>query len=67
LSSPDPAKTLRDNKQEIDTFFLAMLGAALRTAEKEKRPEDAKRLQMVNELALQVLQDSLPPELRLVN
>ena len=67
LSSSDPAKTLRDNKQEIDTFFLAMLGAALRTAEKEKRPEDVKRLQMVNELALQVLQDNLPPELRLVN
>lgn len=67
LSSPDPAKTLRDNKLEIDTFFLAMLGAALRTAEKEKRPEDVKRLQTVNELALQVLQDSLPPELKLVN
>ena len=67
LSSADPAKTLRDNRQEIDTFFLAMLGAALRTAEKEKRPEDVKRLQLVNELALQVLQDSLPPELKLVN
>ena len=67
LSSSDPAKTLRDNRQEIDTFFLAILGAALRTADQEKRPEDIKRLQMVNELAMQVLQDSLPPELRLVN
>jgi hypothetical protein len=67
LASSDPAKTLRENKQEIDTLFLAMIGAALRSAEKEGKTENVERLKMVNEVALQVLQDSLPPELRLVN
>jgi len=67
LASSDPAQTLRDRKAEIDTLFLAILGTALRNAEKDGQTEDAQRLRTVNQAAMQVLQDSLPPELRLVN
>ena len=67
LASPDPAQTLRDRKAEIDSLFLAVLGTALRNAEKNGKPEDAQKLRSVNDATMQVLQDSLPPELRFVN
>lgn len=67
LDSPDPAATLRQKREEIDTLFLAILGAALRGAEENGRKEDADRLQRVNEIVMQILQEGLPPELRLVN
>jgi hypothetical protein len=67
LASPDPAQALRDRKEEIDSLFLAILGTALRSAQQGGRTEEAQQLQKVNEISLQILQESLPPELRLVN
>ena len=67
LASPDPAEVLRNRKEEIDSIFLAILGTALRGAEKDGRTEEAKQLQRINESTMQILQDSLPPELRFVN
>jgi hypothetical protein len=67
LASPDPAQVLRDRKNEIDSLFLAILSAALRGAEKDGKAEEAQQLKKINETAMQVLQDSLPPELRFVN
>ena len=67
LASPDPAQTLRDRQQEIDSLFLAILGTALRSAEQSGKAEEAQQLHKINDIAMQILQDSLPPELRLVN
>ena len=67
LASPDPAQALRDRQREIDSLFLALLGSALRSAEQSGKAEEAQQLRKVNEAAMQILQDSLPPELRLVN
>lgn len=67
LASPDPAQILRNRKEEIDSLFLAILGTALRSAEQGGKAEEAKQLQKVNEITMQILQDSLPPELRFVN
>jgi hypothetical protein len=67
LASPDPAQTLRDRQREVDSPFLAILGSALRSAEEGGKAEEAQQLRKVNETAMQILQDSLPPELRLVN
>ncbi len=67
LASPDPAQVLRDKREHIDSLFLAILGTALRSAEKDGRAEEAQQLKKINEITMQVLQESLPPELRLVN
>jgi hypothetical protein len=67
LASPDPAQTLRDRKGEIDSLFLAILGTALRSAEQNGKADEAQQLQRINEITMQILQDSLPPELRFVN
>jgi hypothetical protein len=67
LASPDPAQTLRDRQQEIDSLFLAILGSALRNAQRGGKAEEVQQLQKVSEITTQILQDSLPPELRLVN
>jgi hypothetical protein len=67
LSSPDPTQTLRDMKKEIDMLFLAVLGAALRSAQERGEVEEVQRLEAVNQAALAILQEDLPPELRFVN
>ena len=67
LASPDPAQVLRDRQQEIDSLFLAILGTALRNAEQGGRAEEAAQMKKINEITMQILQDSLPPELRFVN
>lgn len=67
LASPDPAQTLRDRQQEIDSLFLAVLGTALRSAEQSGQAEQAQQLRRINEITMQILQESLPPELRFVN
>jgi hypothetical protein len=67
LASPDPAQILRDRQEDIDSLFLAILGTALRSAQQGGKAEEAQQLQKVNEITMQILQDSLPPELRLVN
>jgi hypothetical protein len=67
LASPDPAQALRDRKEEIDSLFLAILGTALRSAQKSGKAEEVQQLQKVNDTTVQILQESLPPELRLVN
>ena len=67
LASPDPAQTLRERKEELDALFLAIVGAALRSAQQSGEAEEAQRLQAINEAILTILQEALPPELRLVN
>jgi len=67
LASPDPTQTLRERKEEIDMLFLAILGAALRSAQERGEVEEVQRLEAVNEAALAILQEDLPPELRFVN
>jgi len=67
VASPDPVAALRERKAEIDTLFLAILGAAVRSAQAEGASEEGQRLLAINEAVLQIMQEDLPPELRLVN
>ena len=67
LQSPDPRQTLRERKEEIDMLFLLTVGTALRAAEKQEDSEETEQLQTVYQEALDVIQEGLPPELRLVN
>jgi hypothetical protein len=67
LDSADPVRTLRERKQEIDLLFLGVLAGALRAAEESEDADEMERLRSLNDAALAVLQEDLPPELRLVN
>ena len=67
LQSPDPRQTLRERKEEIDMLFLLTVGTALSAAEKDGDSEETQQLQTVYQVALDVIQEGLPPELRLVN
>ncbi|MGC8785941.1 MAG: hypothetical protein ACP5Q1_00760, partial [Anaerolineae bacterium] len=66
-NSSDPAEVLRARREELDALFLAILGTALRNAQQAGATEDAQRLAEINEHVHTILQESLPPELRLVN
>ncbi len=67
LGSSDPAQLLRERKDEVDVLFLSVLAAVMHSAEDEGEEEQVQRLRAVNDAALAVLQEDLPPELRLVN
>jgi len=67
LQSPDPRQALREKKEEIDMLFLLTVGTALSAAEKHGDSEETQQLQTVYQVALDVIQEGLPPELRLVN
>jgi len=67
MASQDPMQTLREHRDEIDSLFLAILGAALRNAQQRGSSEEVQKLQSINEGVLKLLQEDLPPELKLVN
>jgi hypothetical protein len=67
LAGSDPDQTLRERKEEIDALFLAILDAALRGAQERGETEEEQQLKAIHEAALAILQEDLPPELRLVN
>ena len=67
LDSADPAQALSDRRHEIDVLFLGVLAAAMRAAEEAQDEAEVQRLQSLNETAMSILQEDLPPELRLVN
>jgi len=67
LESPDPHQALRERKEEIDMLFLLIVGRALGAAEKHGGSKETQQLQAVYKAALDIIQEGLPPELRLVN
>jgi hypothetical protein len=67
LESPDPVAALRGKREQIDGLFLAILAAAVRAAKEHGNTEEAQALAAVHEAAMGLLQEELPPELRLVN
>jgi urease accessory protein UreF len=67
LENPDPVQALRERKREIDGLFLGVLAAAIRAAEESQSDEELQQLQSLSEAAMSMLQEDLPPELRLVN
>jgi hypothetical protein len=67
LASADPAEALRERKDEVDLILMSVLGAALRQAQSSGDEEKVKQLVALNETVLSILQEGLPPQLRLVN
>lgn len=67
LEATDHEAALRANAHFIDETFLALLAANIRRAEQNKATAAAQRLRKIYDAALQIMQEQMSPELRLIN
>lgn len=67
LQSQDREATVREHLGEIDDTFFAILSANIAQAEETGRKRVADDLRQVGDLVMELLQESAPPEIRLVN
>lgn len=67
LQSQDREATVREHLGEIDDTFFAVLSANIAQAEETGQKEMADDLRKVGDLILELLQESAPPEIKLVN
>ncbi len=67
LEAADPTEALRQYADLIDEGFLGVLAGNIDRAEKNNAVAAARRLRAIYDAALDILQERMPPELRLVN
>ncbi len=67
LLSDDPEKLARRRFQELDQAFLSVLSINLRDAQAAGNQQAAESLQKVWDLVMALMEEALPPELRLFN
>ena len=67
LQSQDRKATARKHLREIDDTFFAILSANIAQAEEKGQKEIADDLRQVGDLILELLHESAPPEIRLIN
>ncbi len=67
MDSEDPAAVLRARKAEINDTFLSVLASNIQAAAQRGMAAAARRLQEIWEMAMEVLEEDLPTELRLIN
>ena len=67
LQSQDREATVREHLRELDDTFFAILSANIAQAEEHNQKEIADDLRQVGDLILELLQESAPPEIRLIN
>jgi hypothetical protein len=67
LEAPDAAEALRQYADAIDETFLSLLAGNIERAEKNNATAAARRLREIYDAALDILQERMPPEMRLIN
>lgn len=67
LEAANIEEALRANAHLIDETFLAVLAANIQRAEQNKATAAAQRLRKIYDAALQIMQEQMSPELRLIN
>jgi hypothetical protein len=67
LEAPDAAEALRQYADAIDETFLGLLAGNIERAEKNNATAAARRLREIYDAALDILQERMPPEMRLIN
>jgi hypothetical protein len=67
LEASDPQAVARQRLDEIDDTFFAVLSANLQRASAEKREDIVQALRQVGDMVVSLMEDRLPPEVRLVN
>lgn len=67
LEAPDATEALRQYADAIDETFLGLLAGNIDRAEKNNATAAARRLREIYDAALDILQERMPPEMRLIN
>jgi hypothetical protein len=67
LEAPDAAAALRQYEDAIDETFLGLLAGNIQRAEQNNATAAARRLREIYDAALDILQERMPPEMRLIN
>jgi hypothetical protein len=67
LQADDPQAFARQHLDEIDNAFFAILSANIQHAESENRKDMAQALQQLANMIIGLMEDKLPPDVRLVN
>ncbi len=67
LEAPDLKQAIKQNVQYIDNSFMAVLSQNYEAAKKAGQNELANRIQKIGDTILEIVRDSAPPEVRLIN
>ncbi len=67
LQAPDTDAALKENIEQINEMFLAVLASNIRQAEQNNAAFAAQRLRTIYEKAVAILEEQMPPEMRLLN
>jgi hypothetical protein len=66
LQATDPQAIMRQNHERLDDLFFGVLAANMQQAQADKRNDWVEKLRQIGDMATAVLQEHLPPEVRLV-
>ena len=67
LQSPNPEEILQARPESVNEMFLAVLASNIEQAQEKNAEFAVKRLRSVYDMAVGILQEQLPPDLRLLN
>ena len=67
LQAPDVDAALQENADQINEMFLAVLASNIQQAEQNKATFAVQRLRIIYQKALAIVEERLPPELKLLN
>lgn len=67
LQAPDPQALMEQRSDELNEVFLAVLASNIEQAQQKNATFAVKRLQAIYTGAMSILQENLPPELKLMN
>lgn len=67
LQAGDPDALMRERSDELNEIFLAVLASNIEQAQQKNATFAVKRLRSIYNSAMAILQEQLPPELRLLN
>jgi hypothetical protein len=67
LADDEPEAVLRANAERLDDAFMLVLSANVASAQRAGQDDLAHRLEEVSQMALEIVQENMPPEDRLIN
>lgn len=67
LAADDPEAVLRENSERLDDAFMLVLSANAASAQRAGQDDLAARLEEISRMAIEIVQESLTPEERLIN
>jgi phosphoenolpyruvate-protein kinase (PTS system EI component) len=67
LNAENPDEVLRAHSEEINEAFMLVLSANIESAQRAGQQDLAERMQEISRLAMEIVQEKLPPDERFIN